>query len=49
MDIIYKRFGFYSVQRGLMYLDKALSAMHAKENHAVHHNGYFECIGLIAE
>lgn len=41
VDEIRKRFGFYSVQRGLMYFDKALSAIDAKADHTVHPHGYF--------
>ncbi|MFI3214676.1 MAG: DNA polymerase IV [Eubacteriales bacterium] len=41
VDTIRKRFGFYSVQRGLMHFDTALSAVNAKEDHTVHPHGYF--------
>jgi len=41
VDDIRKRFGFYSVQRGLMYQDKILSKVNAKEEHTVHPRGYF--------
>lgn len=41
VDIIRKRFGFYSVQRGLMYHDRILSACDAKSDHTVHPHGYF--------
>lgn len=41
VDMIRKRFGFYSVQRGLMYFDRALSAVDAKAEHIVHPHGYF--------
>ena len=41
VDEIRKRFGFYSVQRGLMYFDKALSAIDAKSDNTVHPHGYF--------
>ena len=41
VDIIRKRFGFYSVQRGLMYRDRILSACDAKSDHTVHPHGYF--------
>lgn len=33
VDDIRRRFGFYSIQRGLMYQDKVLSAVNAKEDH----------------
>ncbi len=41
VDDIRKRFGFYSIQRGLMYQDRKLSAVNAKEDHTVHPHGYF--------
>lgn len=41
VDDIRRRFGFYSIQRGLMYQDKVLSAVNAKEDHTVHPHGYF--------
>ena len=41
VDTIRKRFGFYSVQRGIMYFDRALSAVDAKAEHTVHPHGYF--------
>ena len=41
IDAIRKRFGFYSIQRGLMYRDTILSACNAKEDHTVHPIGYF--------
>ena len=41
VDDIRRRFGFYSIQRGLMYQDKVLSAVNAKEDHTVHSHGYF--------
>lgn len=41
VDIIRKRFGFYSVQRGLMYRDRILSACDTKSDHTVHPHGYF--------
>lgn len=40
IDDIRRRFGFYSIQRGLMYQDKILSAVNAKEDHTVHPHGY---------
>ena len=42
VDYIRQRFGFYSVQRGLMYQDKLLSSLNAREEHTVHPHGYFE-------
>ena len=41
VDGIRKRFGFYSIQRGLMYRDRILSACDAKADHTVHPHGYF--------
>lgn len=41
VDDIRRRFGFYSIQRGLMYQDRVLSAVNAKEDHTVHPHGYF--------
>ena len=41
-DYLRKRFGFYSLQRGLMYMDGQLSHVNAKEDHTVHPHGYFE-------
>ena len=41
IDDIRRRFGFYSIQRGLMYYDKMLSSVNAKEDHTVHPHGYF--------
>ena len=41
IDTIRRRFGFYSVQRGLMYCDKSLSSVNAKEDHTNHPIGYF--------
>jgi DNA polymerase-4 len=41
VDDIRRRFGFYSVQRGLMYQDRTLSAVNAKEDHTVHPVAYF--------
>ena len=39
VDNIRKRFGFYSIQRGLMYQDRILSACDAKSDHTVHPHG----------
>lgn len=41
VDDIRRRFGFYSIQRGLMFQDKELSSVNAKEDHTVHPHGYF--------
>ena len=37
VDDIRRRFGFYGVQRGLMYFDKMLSAVDAKAEHTVYY------------
>lgn len=42
VDVIRRRFGFDSIQRGLMYQDRLLSRINAKEDHTVHPHGYFE-------
>ena len=42
VDQIRRRFGFESIQRGLMHQDRLLSAVNAKEDHTVHPHGYFE-------
>ena len=42
VDVIRRRFGFDSIQRGLMYQDRLLSRINAKEDHKVHPHGYFE-------
>lgn len=39
VDDIRHRFGFYSIQRGVMYTDAALSHLNAKEEHIVHPHG----------
>ncbi len=41
VDDIRRKFGFYSIQRGLMYRDRILSSVNAKEDHTVHPHGYF--------
>lgn len=41
IDSIRSRFGFYSIQRGIMYQDLLLSKLNAKEDHVVHPHGYF--------
>lgn len=42
VDVIRGRFGHSSIQRGVMYQDRILSALNAKEDHTVHPHGYFE-------
>jgi DNA polymerase-4 len=41
VDEIRRRFGFYSIQKGLMLGDNILSKVNAKEEHTVHPHGYF--------
>ena len=41
VDDIRRRFGFYSVQRGLMLEDPRLAHINAEEDHTVHPVGYF--------
>lgn len=41
-DDIRKRFGYYCVQRGLMYCDPDLSHVDAKKDHTIHPHGYME-------
>ncbi len=41
VDDIRRRFGYYSIQRGLMYKDRELSEINAKEEHVVHPVAYF--------
>lgn len=41
VDVVRKRFGFYSIQRGLMYQDRRLSAVNAREEHTVHPHSFF--------
>lgn len=41
VDDIRRRFGFYSIQRGLMHVDGELSSVNAKEEHTVHPRGFF--------
>ena len=40
IDVLRKRFGYFCIQRGLMYQDTALSALDAS-THTVHPHGYF--------
>ncbi len=42
VDDIRRRFGFQSIQRGLMYFDRQLSRVNAREDHTVHPHGYME-------
>ncbi|MBO4748966.1 MAG: DNA polymerase IV [Lachnospiraceae bacterium] len=41
VDEVRKRFGFFAVQRGLMFCDQRLSSLDAREEHTVHPHGYF--------
>lgn len=42
VDEIRRRFGFYSIQRGLMYRDRILSAVNAKKNTQYIHMDTFQ-------
>ena len=42
VDEIRRRFGYYSIQRGMMYQDRRLSSVNAKDDHTVHPHGYME-------
>lgn len=42
MDSIRHRFGFGSIQRGVMYQDPKLASLNAKEDHTIHPKGYFQ-------
>lgn len=42
VDEIRRRFGYKSIQRGLMYCDRTLSAVNAKDDYTVHPHGYME-------
>lgn len=42
IDEIRRRFGYYAIQRGMMYQDRKLSSVNAKEDHTVHPHGYME-------
>ena len=41
MDELRRRFGYFCVQRGIMYQDKILSTLDAESTHTVHPHGYF--------
>ena len=41
MDDLRRRFGYFCVQRGIMYQDKILSTLDAESTHTVHPHGYF--------
>lgn len=42
VDEIRRRFGYYSIQRGMMHQDRRLSSVNAKDDHTVHPHGYME-------
>lgn len=42
VDEIRRRFGFYSIQRGISVSDKTLKSLNAKEDNTVHPHGYME-------
>lgn len=41
VDDLRRRFGYFCIQRGIMYQDKVLSALNAESSHTVHPHGYF--------
>ena len=41
VDDLRRRFGYFCIQRGIMYQDKVLSALDAESSHTVHPHGYF--------
>ena len=41
IDELRRRFGYFCVQRGIMYQDKILSTLDAESTHTVHPHGYF--------
>lgn len=42
IDDIRNRFGFYSIQRGMMLCDKSLSELNAKDDHVIYPHSYME-------
>ena len=40
-DELRRRFGYFSIQRGLMYCDRKLSGVDCESSHTVHPRGYF--------
>ena len=42
IDDIRNRFGFYSIQRGMMLCDKNLSELNAKDDHVIYPHSYME-------
>lgn len=42
IDGVRNRFGYYSVQRAIMYTDKLLSRCDAKNDHTIHPHGYLQ-------
>lgn len=42
IDNVRGRFGYYSLQRGVMYCDRALSHCDAKGDHTIHPHGYLQ-------
>ena len=41
IDDLRRRFGYFCIQRGIMYQDKVLSALDAESSHTVYPHGYF--------
>lgn len=42
VDEIRRRFGYHSIQRAVMYQDKMLASLNAKEDHTVHPHSFFK-------
>ena len=42
IDSVRNRFGYYSVQRAVMYKDRFLSHCDAKGDHMIHPHGYLQ-------
>lgn len=42
IDNVRGRFGYYAIQRGVMYCDRALSHCDAKGDHTIHPHGYLQ-------
>ena len=42
IDNVRGRFGYYALQRGVMYCDRALSHCDAKGDHTIHPHGYLQ-------
>ncbi len=42
IDTIRRRFGYHAIERGIMYMDRGLSALDAKAENVIHPHGYME-------